>query len=277
MKFSGLLYLATLASAASVDLSKRDSPLDIKIEKVGNTVIKASITNTGASDLKVLKTGSILDELEVEKSEIFSGSKKVEFDGVRLQLDTTALSEESFQVLVAGETVELTWDVAHVHDLSAGGEFDISANGRFSYAESDSTELTGVATYASNVVHSTVDGEEAAKVRRDFHETIKRAVSSTTATRNTVAGVFNRIASECGSSTGGVSRQYCTDIYPACSSGVIAYTLPSQSYMVNCPYYFSSFPAQSRTCRAIDQATTTLHEVTHLTQIRGTQDYNCYG
>ncbi|KAL9948524.1 hypothetical protein D7B24_009187 [Verticillium nonalfalfae] len=321
MKFSGLLYLATLASAASVDLNKRDSPLDIKIEKVGNTAIKASITNTGASDLKVLKTGSILDDLEVEKSEIFSGSKKVEFDGVRLQLDTTALSEESFQVLVAGETVELTWDVAHVHDLSAGGEFDISANGRFSYAEGDSTELTGVATYASNVVHSTVDGEEAAKVRRDFHETIKRAVvqsdctgtrrtatinalsncrslalaaasaassgaaakmtdffkSSTTATRNTVAGVFNRIASECGSSTGGVSRQYCTDIYPACSSGVIAYTLPSQSYMVNCPYYFSSFPAQSRTCRAIDQATTTLHEVTHLTQIRGTQDYNCYG
>jgi deuterolysin len=49
--------------------------------------------------------------------------------------------------------------------------------------------------------------------------------SSTTATRNTVAAVFNRMATECGSSTSGVSRQYCTDIYPggACSSGVIAY------------------------------------------------------
>lgn len=103
--------------------------------------------------------------------------------------------------------------------------------------------------------------------------------SSTTATRSSVSAVFARVAAECGASpSGGVSRQYCSDVYGACSNGVLAYTLPSQSYMVNCPLYFSDLSALSRTCHAQDQATTTLHETTHLTQIAGTTDQNgCYG
>ena len=96
--------------------------------------------------------------------------------------------------------------------------------------------------------------------------------SSSTTTRNAVAAVYQRVSGECDSSTSGVSREYCTDVYGACSSNVLAYTLPSQSYMVNCPLYFSALPALTRTCHAQDQATTTLHETTHLTQIQGTQD-----
>lgn len=33
--------------------------------------------------------------------------------------------------------------------------------------------------------------------------------------------------------------------------------------IVNCPLYYSALPALSRTCHAQDQATTTLHEMTH--------------
>jgi deuterolysin len=87
-----------------------------------------------------------------------------------------------------------------------------------------------------------------------------------------VAQVFGRVISECGSTSSGVSRTYCSDVYGACSSNVLAYTLPSGSYIVNCPLYFSAIPATTNTCHAQDQATTTLHEVTHLTQIKGTQD-----
>lgn len=102
--------------------------------------------------------------------------------------------------------------------------------------------------------------------------------SSTSSTRSTVANVFAKIASECGSTTGGYARYYCSDVYSACSSGVLAYTLPSASYMVNCPLYFSGLSALSKTCHAQDQATTTLHEVTHLSQIKGTTDQSgCYG
>ncbi|KAI8270846.1 Neutral protease 2 [Colletotrichum sp. SAR11_239] len=322
MKFlTGLSCFAALASAVVVDLNKRDSPLDVKIETVGNSGVKASITNTGASDLKVFKTGSILDKLAVEKAEVFAGSEKVAFDGIRLRLQTAGLAEDAFEVIPAGQTVSVEWDVAEVHDLSAGGTFDVAAKGSFSYADADSTDIAGTAPFASNVLSVAVDGAAAAKVRRDFHEHVKRTVvqsdctgtqrtattnalsncrslaaaassaavsgsaakmteyfkSSTTATRNTVAGVFAKVASECGSTTSGVSRQYCTDIYPACSSGVIAYTLPSQSYMVNCPTFFT-MTALSRTCHAQDQATTAVHEVTHLSQIKGTTDQSsCYG
>ena len=55
------------------------------------------------------------------------------------------------------------------------------------------------------------------------------------------------------------------------------YTLPSGSYMVNCPLYFSALTGLSRTCHAQDQATTSLHETTHLSQIAGTDDFGTYG
>ncbi|KAF6836567.1 deuterolysin metalloprotease [Colletotrichum plurivorum] len=320
--FTGLSCVAALASAAVVDLAKRDSPLDVKIESVGNSGVKASITNTGATDLKVFRTGSILDKLAVEKAEVYAaGAEQVAFDGIRLRLQTAGIAEDAFETIPAGQTVEVEWDVAQVHDLSAGGRFDVAAKGALSFAEPGSTDIAGTASFASNVLSVDVDGAAAAKVRRDFHEHVKRTVvqsdctgtrrtattnalsncralaaaassaaasgpaakmteyfkSSSTSTRSTVAAVFARVASECGSTTSGVSRQYCTDIYPACSAGVIAYTLPSQSYMVNCPTFFT-MTALTRSCHAQDQATTALHEVTHLSQIKGTTDQSsCYG
>lgn len=75
MKFLAIPFAAALASAVSVDLNKRDTPLEIKIELVGNSGVKASLSNTGSEDLTVLKTGSILDDLEIEKSEVFAGCK----------------------------------------------------------------------------------------------------------------------------------------------------------------------------------------------------------
>jgi deuterolysin len=103
--------------------------------------------------------------------------------------------------------------------------------------------------------------------------------SSSSQTRSTVSSVFARVASECGSSpNGGVSRLYCSDVYQSCSSGVLAYTLPSQSYMVNCNLYYTALSSLSRKCHDQDQATTTLHETTHLSQIAGTTDQGgCYG
>lgn len=71
--------LAALANAAVVNLDKRASPLDVKVEQVGNSEVKASITNTGKVGLKVLKTGSILDSAPVEKTKVFQGGKLLSF------------------------------------------------------------------------------------------------------------------------------------------------------------------------------------------------------
>lgn len=69
--FVNVSLLAALAGAVSVDLGKRDTPLEVKLEMVGNTAVKASITNNGETDLKIFKTGSVLDETAVEKVSVF--------------------------------------------------------------------------------------------------------------------------------------------------------------------------------------------------------------
>ncbi|KAK1633470.1 deuterolysin metalloprotease [Colletotrichum phormii] len=335
MKFSiGVSLLATLASAVNVDMAKRDtSPLDVKLEAIGNSGVKAALTNTGDSAIKLFKTGTFLDKAPVEKVEVFAAGNKIDFDGIRLQIATSGLTEEAFQIVAAGETVEVEFDAAELHDLSTGGAVEIVTQGSFLYADADSTDIAGAVPFSSNSIKTEVNGDEAASVRNAFIEkrtavqadctgTRRTATvnaitrcrslavaassaaasgpaarmteyfkSSTTATRNTVAAVFGRIVSECGSTTSGVSRQYCSDVYGACSSNVIAYTLPSQSYMVNFlvspprsnenptltgPTFFT-MSAASSTCHAQDQQTTIVHEMTHLTQIKGTSDYNGYG
>jgi len=75
MKFFAVAAVASLANAVSLDFSKRDSALDVKLELTGNTAVKAVITNTGSEDLKVLKTGSFLDKATVEKVNVYQGCK----------------------------------------------------------------------------------------------------------------------------------------------------------------------------------------------------------
>jgi hypothetical protein len=73
MRILHLATLASLASAASVDISKRESPLYVKLEMASNTAVKAYIINTGSTALKLFKIGSLLDDNPVEKVEVFQG------------------------------------------------------------------------------------------------------------------------------------------------------------------------------------------------------------
>lgn len=73
MKFLAGLSLIASALAARMDVTKRDSPLKVDIQSVGNSAVKAVITNTGSEPIRLMKTGSILDKAAIEKAEIFSG------------------------------------------------------------------------------------------------------------------------------------------------------------------------------------------------------------
>jgi deuterolysin len=45
----------------------------VNLEMIGNTLVKATITNNGGSDLKLFKIGSLLDpDIQTEKAEILS-------------------------------------------------------------------------------------------------------------------------------------------------------------------------------------------------------------
>ncbi|KAI1118419.1 neutral protease 2-like protein [Nemania sp. NC0429] len=310
MKFLGnVALLASLASAAS--MGKRTAPLNVQLEQVGNSGVKATITNTGAEDLKVLKVGTLLDSAPVEKVQVFHGSNRLDFQGIRLRIANTGFDETAFQNIPAGQAVEVNFDAAELHDLATSGAYDFVASGVLSYAAAGSTEIAGAVPYTSNTLTAQVDGAEAAQARttyvnkrtavqsdctgskltasrnavtacRSFAAAASSAALSNTAKVNEyfkstsagsrVASVFAKVISECGSTSGGASRTYCSDIFSACASNVLAYTSPSTSQIVNCPLYFSALPATTNSCHAQDQATTTLHETTHLSQVAGTDD-----
>ncbi|KAI1434759.1 neutral protease 2-like protein [Xylaria sp. CBS 124048] len=314
MRFFGTIALLTsLAGAAS--LGKRDSPLDVHIEQVGNSGVKATITNSGSEDLKLLKTGSILDSAPVEKVRVFQGNNKLDFQGVRLRISTAGFDEEAFQTIPAGQNIVVSFDAAQLHDISTSGEYDFVAKGMLSYAAIGSTDITGAIPYSSNTLTAKVDGPEAAKARVEFLNkrtyvqsdcsgsagTVTRnalsncrslaSAASSAARTNTdklveyfrstsaasqVSQIFSRIASECGSTSSGASDTYCTDVLGACSSSVLAYTLPSADIIAYCPLFYSDLPSLTDTCHAQDQATTILHETTHLTSVGSTEDW-AYG
>ncbi|KAF7540336.1 hypothetical protein G7054_g1462 [Neopestalotiopsis clavispora] len=312
-----LVSMAAVAKAVSVNLDRRALSLDVKLEMAGNTAVKAIITNNGADDLKIFKTGTLLEDIATEKINVFQADSKVSFEGIRLRVSTASLEEDAFQTIRAGEIVTREFDIAHMHDLSSGGPFDIVASGAISFADVNGTEILGSVPLNSQTLSIQVDGTEAQAARSAFLErrtvvqsdcTSSKKTAVTTAINNcrswatkaqsaanagtklteyfksssssvvsTVSGVFSKMASECGSTTSGISKTYCSDVYGACSSGVLAYTLPSGSYVAYCDLFFTALSPVTSTCHAQDQAGTVVHETTHLSQIKGTQDYGVYG
>lgn len=73
MKFLSFVALASMAMAAPAN-KKRANALDVKLEQIGNTEVRAIISNNGVNNLKVLKTGTILDTNPVEKVQVFQNS-----------------------------------------------------------------------------------------------------------------------------------------------------------------------------------------------------------
>lgn len=227
---------------------------------------------------------------------------------------TTGLGAEDFVALKAGETKEVTVEAAALHSLNDGGDFEVFASGLIPYAEENSTELFGTLPYDSEKLTITVDGAQAAQVTKAIDlqkrtavgssctgtklSTIRTALSNcnklatsaasaasagtklstyfkstTSSTKNTVSARLTAVARDCGS-TSSTTTTNCNDQYSGCSSNVLAYTVPSTSYITYCPIFFSDLPAISSTCHGQDQATTVLHEETHANSVYspGTDD-----
>lgn len=238
--------------------------------------------------------------------------KPVEFKGIRLRLSKSAAGEDAFQHIEAGKSVEVTFDVAETHDLSQGGEFNIAAKGALQYALEHDDTLIGAASSSASITASIDGAAAAAvqdnqnmrrtTFQRDCTGSRGQAVSnaanncvslsrqasrvassgpaskmqeffksSSQQVRSQVANVFDRVAAECPNN-GGYSRTYCSDVGGYCGGNVLAYTVPSQSYIVYCDLYFNNLPPLTSACHRQDQATTNLHETTHLSEVAGTDD-----
>lgn len=316
---AGLIALLPFVSPAVIDLEKR-ADVAVTLSSAGGSVVKASIKNNAGSTFKFLKSGTFLDTAPVEKATVFKDGTALPFKGILKRVLTTDLSEDAFASLAPGATLESTFELAAVTDLSAGGAFEVVSEMAVPLAKAGSTQLSGdKLVFRSNTLKIDVDGAAASHVKPAVGQpltvvtscstsngnTLRSALSNavtlsnnaanaaasgsaakfqeyfkttTTSARNTVAARFRAVAREAGSTTGGNTRYYCTDPYGYCSPNVLAYTIPSQNVIANCPIYYSALPLLTRTCHAQDQTTTSLHEFTHApgTYSPGTQD-NAYG
>ena len=72
--------LASYATAASVDVFKRDTPLTVKLAAVGNSEVKVTLVNSGDKTLNLLSKGTFLDEVNpVEKVTMYSAGGSTSF------------------------------------------------------------------------------------------------------------------------------------------------------------------------------------------------------
>ncbi|KAG8164001.1 hypothetical protein KVR01_005919 [Diaporthe batatas] len=88
-----------------------------------------------------------------------------------------------------------------------------------------------------------------------------RTTSATT--RSNVAARFRAFASEAASTTSGSSSYSCVDFLGVCTSNTIAYAQPATGRMASCPIFWRLRPV-STGCRQQSQASTVLHEFTHI-------------
>src|SRR5262245_19428089 len=101
---------------------------------------------------------------------------------MRLYVSTTDLPESAFQIIEAGESITKTFDIAHTHDVSIGGDFDIVSNGLISYARADSMEIQEIVPLRSKILAATVNGKQAAATRSAYLSRVKRTTVQTDCT-----------------------------------------------------------------------------------------------
>ena len=77
MKFiTSISVLAALASAVPHAKTNTPSPLQLQLEVSDNTHVKAKLTNNGKTNLRLLKSGTILSDKPTRKATVMSGGMR---------------------------------------------------------------------------------------------------------------------------------------------------------------------------------------------------------
>lgn len=164
------LTAASLVRAHAVDarrLGEGESPLEVRLSAPSGNVaeIVAKITNTGPTDLNLVKVGSILDTmLPVQRLSVTDDAgTAVTPKGIHPSIDFEALREKDFELLQAGSSVETTVDGTAVHDFEKSGVYNFSARGLLHFAVAPSMTPSGPAIlFESNTISLHVDARPAA-------------------------------------------------------------------------------------------------------------------
>ncbi|KAL4894485.1 Deuterolysin metalloprotease family-domain-containing protein [Aspergillus ambiguus] len=286
--------------------------VDIKLSPLGNTTVKAEVTNIMNEKLRLVRSGSLFDPLPTRKLHLTAKDRSAPpFTGVVVEYITSHLSDDGFLDLAPKQTVETIFNAADSYQLSPGTEYSAIAQGSMEYALGNNTNRTsGFSSfpYVSNTIllttpktlESTLSTrstlisctDEYNKIVQDaLVRTAEMARAAASDARNSTSSLFQKyfmtnnqedrnsvadrmeaIATE--ATTKGKLSYFCQPTSDDyCASNVAAITYPSSSKVVNCPGYYQS-EAVSDICGYLDQAAISLHEFTHATAVYspGTED-----
>ncbi|OAX80830.1 hypothetical protein ACJ72_04829 [Emergomyces africanus] len=177
--------LVPVYSRAIISIGRRAGGLNVNLSSTGNTKVLISVTNTGSSDISVLKTNTFFDRSPTKKVNVYredpnvAGSEKeVPFNGIHLRYTTSNLTKDDFQFIAPGQTIDTEFDLAETLDLSESGNYVASSQGVFPFSNAQYNGISGVIPFKSNEIKIKVDGKQAAKVlsvRTNYDHLARRA------------------------------------------------------------------------------------------------------
>jgi deuterolysin len=158
--------------AASLD-DAAQTLFDVTLESLGNTTVKAQITNVATEGFRLVQRGGILDHIPTKKvivkgggefpSSLYPSSMKAMttnnhadtdpvFTGVRVEYILSHLTAEGFVTITPGQTIASIFDVADLYALTPGAEYTAIADGALEYTTlADETHFLNV-DYLSNSI-----------------------------------------------------------------------------------------------------------------------------
>ncbi|KAK2733760.1 hypothetical protein FQN57_001947 [Myotisia sp. PD_48] len=148
--------------------------LDVQLSSVGNTEIRATVTNFANSSFSLLTLNSLLSSDPIRKVYVRVVNTEIPFEGISLQISTTNFPPDVFTYIGAGQTIESTFDLTESFDMSASGEYMVLSSAQFIYAAANQTTTLGVEPYRSNTLLAQVDGDTAKNSPRSFMNRLNR-------------------------------------------------------------------------------------------------------
>ncbi|KAK0439072.1 Metalloprotease [Desarmillaria tabescens] len=300
---------------------KRDASLSVSlsgpasnITSIDDLKFTATVSNTGSESVKILKYGTILDDILPTRSfNVTKDGVAVPFTGIKLSISLEDIDDSAFAFISSGQSVTAE------HDLSALFDFASVGAGAFTFSPvtsfqiiSPKTRLTSgisldqcaVDICTDNSKKSFIDARlvqarfisclKSSKICFSYTEgktlaSIASAYISANGSNSLYTGyygitptaevltVFDRVANE----TSNTRTMDCTDPFGVCRGSTVAYTAIATTNVYFCDRFFSEVPqtdlrAGNTTVAARNiRGSTVLHELTHATSDTLDVSYGC--
>ncbi|KAK0441491.1 Metalloprotease [Desarmillaria tabescens] len=260
------LALSTFASPY-----KRDAGLSVSLSGPASDVTSiddlkftATVANTGSESVKILKYGTIFDDmLPTQSFTVTKDGETVDFTGIKISVSLKDTNDSTFAVIPPGQSVTAEHDVSALFDFASAGP------GTFTF-----TPVT-VLLYHYYTEAKALASAASSYIAANGTNSLYNSYFGTTPT-DTVRAVFDRIANE----SSNTRTMDCTDPLLLCSQqGLVAYTAQPSTNIFFCNLFFTLDGSAAICSGSVDDTVTadgvTLHEFTHATSHTIDVAYGC--